>query len=73
MAASVKTLLHQLEINFWDALIPLLNRSSSLRFFVPRVYRLIRNEDFQDTVKLTLVLTIIGLMIGFILGALPLI
>lgn len=68
---SVKPILHQLELNFWDVFIPLLNKSPLVRFFVPRFYRLLHIKEFQDTVKYSLVLAIIGLMIGFVLGALP--
>ena len=47
-----------------------MNKSPSVRYFVPRVYRLLHIKEFQDTVKLTLVLTIVGLILGFVLGAL---
>jgi hypothetical protein len=67
---SLKVLLHQLELGFWDTFIPLMNKSPSVRYIVPRVYRLLHIKEFQDTVKLTLVLSIVGLMLGFVLGAL---
>jgi hypothetical protein len=67
---SVKVLLHQLELGFWDTLIPLMNKSASLRYIVPRVYRLYHIEEFQNTVKHTLILTILGLLLGFVLGVL---
>ena len=67
---SVKVLLHQLELGFWETLIPLMNKSTSVRYVVPRVYRLIHIKEFQDTVKLTLILTSVGLTFGFVLGVL---
>jgi hypothetical protein len=67
---SVKPILHQIELSFWDAFIPLLNKSLLIRYFVPRIYRLIHLKEFQDTVKYSLVLAILGLLLGFVLGAL---
>ena len=67
---SVKVFLHQLELGFWDAFIPLMNQSPSVRYVVPRIYRLFHIKEFQDTVKHTLVLFILGLVLGFILGVL---
>lgn len=67
---SVKALFHQLELSFWGAFIPLMHKSPSVRFVVPRVYRLFHIQEFQKTVKLTLALTILGLILGFTLGAL---
>jgi len=68
---SVKAILHNLELSFWDTFIPMMNKSESVRYIIPRIYRLLHIKEFQSTVKLTLVITILGLMIGFILGALP--
>lgn len=68
---SLKTFLHQVELTFWDAFIPLMNKSPSVRFFVPRVYRLLHIKEFQDTVKYSFLLAIVGLILGFVLGALP--
>jgi hypothetical protein len=67
---SVKVLLHQLELSFWDVFIPLINKSPSLRYIVPRVYRLLHIKEFQDMAKLALILTIAGLIIGFLMGTL---
>lgn len=67
---SVKPILHQLELSFWDVFIPLLNKSPLIRYLAPRVYRVIHLKEFQNTVKYSLILTIVGLMLGFILGAL---
>jgi len=67
---NVKSLLHQLELSFWDTSIHLMNKSASVRYVVPRVYRLIHIEEFQNTVKLTLILTFVGLVLGFMLGVL---
>ena len=65
----VKAFLHRLELSFWDAFIPLMNKSTSIRYLMPRLYWLIHIKEFQDTVKLTLFLSIVGLIFGFILGA----
>ncbi len=67
---SVKVLFHQLELNFWDAFIPWMHKSPPVRFVVTRVYRLLHIEEFQKTVKLALALAILGLILGFTLGAL---
>ena len=66
---SVKPILHQIELSFWDAFIPLLNKSPLIRYFVPRIYRLIHLKDFQDTVKYSLLLAIIGFILGFVIGS----
>jgi hypothetical protein len=65
----VKPILHQLELSFWDAIIPLLNKSPLIRYLAPRVYLMLHLKEFQNTVKYSLILTIIGLMFGFVLGA----
>ena len=57
----VKVLFHQLELSFWDAFIPLMHKSPPVRFFVPRIYRLLHIQEFRQTVKFTLALTILGL------------
>ena len=67
---SAKPILHQIEISFWDVFIPFLNKSPLIRYLVPRVYRVLHLKEFQNTVKYALILTIIGLMLGFVLGAL---
>ncbi len=67
---SVKLLIHQLELNFWDAFIPLMHKSPPIRFIVPRVYRLLYSPEFRQTAKISLILTIAGLVLGFILGVL---
>lgn len=67
---SVKVLFHQLEISFWDAFIPLMHKSPPVRFVVSRIYRLLHIQEFQQTVKLTLALAILGLTLGFTLGVL---
>ena len=67
---SVKVLLHQLELGFWDTFIPLMNKSASVRYVVPRVYQLFHIEEFQDTIKYILILTVVGLVLGFALGVL---
>jgi hypothetical protein len=66
---SVKPILHQLELSFWDVFIPILNKSPLIRYLAPRVYRVLHLKEFQNTVKYSLILTIIGLLLGFILGA----
>ena len=63
---SMKALLHQLELSFWDTFIPLMNKSPSVRYIVPRFYRLVHIKEFQDTLKYTVILTIVGLILGFI-------
>ena len=67
---SVKGILHQLELSFWDKFILLMNRSRSVRYLAPRLYRLIHIKEFQDTMKLSLVLWVVGLILGFMLAAL---
>ena len=62
----MKALLHQLELSFWDTFIPLMNKSPSVRYIVPRLYRLLHIKEFQDTLKYTVILTIVGLILGFI-------
>ena len=61
---------HKLEIRFWDAFIPLMRKSPTIRFFVPRIYRLFRIKEIHKTAGLILLLSILGMLAGFILGAL---
>ena len=68
---SVKVLLYQIELSFWDNFIPMMNKSSSLRYIVPRVYRMIHTKEFQTTIRFSLFLAILGLILGFVLGTLP--
>ena len=63
---SVKALLNRLELSFWDTFIPLMNKSPSVRYIMPRLYRLLHIKEFQDTLKYTVILTIVGLILGFI-------
>ena len=65
---SVKVLFHRLEISFWDAFIPLMHKSPLVRFLVPRILSLIHLPEFRQIVKLSLLLTILGLILGFLLG-----
>ncbi len=65
---SVKVLFHRLEISFWDAFIPLMHKSPPVRFLVPRIYRLLHIPEFRQIIKLSLLLTILGLILGFLLG-----
>lgn len=64
----VKVLFHRLELNFWNAFIPLMHKSPPVRFIVPRVYRLLHMEEFRQMLKLSLLLTFLGLFLGFIWG-----
>lgn len=66
----VKVLFHQLELGFWDTFIPIMHKSALVRFTVPRVYRLLHLQEFRQTVKFTLALTLLGLSLGFTLGVL---
>ena len=68
VAMSVKVLFHRLEISFWDTFIPLMHKSPAVRFIVPRVYRLFHIPEFRQTVRISLLLTILGLILGFLLG-----
>jgi hypothetical protein len=65
-----KEILHQIELDFWDAFIPLMNKSAYLRFILPRLYRIFHSKEFQNTVKTTLLLSILGLILGFLFGVL---
>ena len=67
---SVKVFVQRLELSFWNAFIPLMHKSPPIRFMVPRVYCLLHTREFQQTVKLSLLLTILGLFLGFTLGTL---
>jgi hypothetical protein len=70
MIMSVKLLLHRLELNFWDSFIPLMHKSPPVRFLVPRIYRWLHTKEVQQTAKLVMVLTVLGFIIGFVLGSL---
>ena len=62
--------IQKLEIRFWDAFIPLMRKSATMRFLVPRLYRLFQMKEFYKLAGLMLVLTILGLITGFLIGAL---
>jgi hypothetical protein len=70
---SVKPFLHKIELNFWDVFIPYMSKSPLIRYLVPRVYRLFHTKEFQKNIKSTVVIVLTGLLLGFILGSLPLI
>ena len=67
---SVKVLLHQIEISFWDAFIPLMYQSRLVRFVVPRVYLILHNKEFKKSMGIIFAFASLGLIVGFILGAL---
>jgi hypothetical protein len=67
---SIKILLQHLELSFWDTVIPLMHTSQPVRLVVPCVYRFLHIEELQKTVKFSLALTVLGLLLGFTLGAL---
>jgi hypothetical protein len=67
---SVKVLLHRLELNFWDSFIPLMHKSPLVRFLAPRIYCWLHTKEVQQTAKLVMILTVLGLIIGFVLGSL---
>ena len=66
---TVKTFLHRIELTFWDTLIPIMDKSSIIRFVLPRLYRLLHIEEFQQTVKYTILISLLGLFLGFVIGA----
>jgi hypothetical protein len=68
-AMTVKMLLHRMELTFWDTFIPIMDKSSFLRFALPRLYRLLHTEEFRNTVKYTILLSLFGLLLGFVIGA----
>jgi hypothetical protein len=67
---SVKVLLHQIEISFWDAIIPLMCQSRLVRFMAPCLYLILHNKERQKTLGLILAFATLGLTAGFIWGAL---
>jgi hypothetical protein len=67
---SVKVLLQQIEISFWDAFIPLMYQSRLVRFIAPRVYLMLHNKELRKTLGLILASATLGLAAGFIWGAL---
>ena len=67
---SVKVIFHQIEIGFWDVFILAMHKSNLLRYFMPRVYRLLYSKETRKMVTITLALMILGLTAGFIVGAL---
>ena len=66
---SVKIIFQQIEIGFWDVFISLMHKSTFLRFFVPRVYRLYQTKEIQKTITLILAMILLGLTTGLMIGA----
>ncbi len=67
---SAKVLLYQLEINFWNAVIPLMLNSPPVRYMLPRVYVLARGMFSTKTILQALLCTAAGVSVGFVLGML---
>ncbi len=67
---SVKVIMQQIEIGFWDVFVAVMHKSAFLQFLIPRVYRLFYTKEIHKTMAWVLVMIILGLMVGFAIGAL---
>ena len=65
---SVKVIIHQIEIGFWDVFISIMHKSSFLRFIVPKVYRILHTKEFYTSIVLIFSLAFLGLSLGLIFG-----
>jgi hypothetical protein len=66
---SVKVIMQQIEIGFWDVFIIVMQRSAFLQFFVPRIYRFFYSKEVYNTMAWVLVMIIFGLTFGVLIGA----
>ncbi len=65
-----KFLPRQLEINFWNAVIPLMKESPPVRFILMSGYALLQEFRLANNLMLSLLIGATGLLIGFSLGVL---
>jgi len=67
---AVKSLVYQLELNFWNIAIPLLETSSVVRFIIPRIYALMNPQTAAATFLSILFVLGAGMLMGFVFGVL---
>lgn len=66
---SVKVIMHQIEIGFWDVFVAVMHKSTFLQFLIPRVYRLVYSKEIHKTLAWVFVMIILGLTLGLMIGA----
>ena len=67
---NLKQLTNQLELSFWSHIIRLLSESRLLRRILPALYLFSRKEQYQPTVRIALVCSLSGLLVGLVVGVL---
>jgi len=67
---SVKVIMHQIEIGFWDVFVAVMHKSAFLQFLIPRIYRLFYTKEIHKTMAWVLVMVVLGLTFGLMIGAL---
>lgn len=65
---NAKFVLRRLELNFWHITIPILRKSGTIRYLVPRLYALVRSKFFNQMIVPTIISATLGLSLGFIIG-----
>lgn len=65
---SFETIYIRLEIAFWDAIIPLMNQSTMVQFFLRKAYPLFKNKERDRLIMQAFFIVCLGLVIGFFIG-----
>lgn len=62
------SVLQRIELNFWHFVIPLIRESKILRFFLRRLYTLLRSKFLSGFVLPATLSAALGLLIGYLSG-----
>jgi hypothetical protein len=65
---SVKPFTQKLEITFWATIIPIMSESTLVRRVVRVTYRLAERVQSFDNISSAVIISMLGLIIGFVLG-----
>ncbi len=71
--SNLKQLTMQLELSFWSLTIRLLSESKLLRAILPAIASLFRWRSFQPGMRITLLCSLTGFLVGLIVGVLSII
>ncbi len=69
----LKQLSMQLELSFWSFTIRLLSESRLLRTILPTIAKLFRRDSFQLGMRMALLCSFCGFLVGLIVGVLSII
>jgi ABC-type sulfate transport system permease component len=58
---------NQVQLAFWDVIIFALSRSKLIRRIAQWIYQLISSEEWHDSIKTSLIISLAGLCFGMVL------